>query len=175
MLRWAGGTITTVPPNDQIRAINLNPYVYSVATVFTQHPDNPRLLTVPFNARTRDVDPTYGIGWQAIRFNHNRVGNSNNYLSYISHRGAESSIAAPKSQRWTDELLPPWNDCDPRHATRSQAGLIGELPLLFALAAFSVPPTQGFPLNSIAPGAWRSHGQTTGRRFALSIEPRTSG
>ena len=165
LLRWVGGRITTVPLNDPIRTTNLDGYEYSAATVFTQHLENPRLLTVPFNARTTNVYPTFGRGWQAIRFNHHRVGNGNTYLSYISHRGAEPSIAAPRSQRWLDELLPPWHDCDPRHATRSQAGLIGELPLLFALAAFSVPPTQGFPLNSIAPGAWNSHRQNTGRRF----------
>lgn len=166
MLRWVGGRITTVQPNDQIRTTNLDGYVYHAATVFTQHPDTQRLLTVPFNARIRNVHPTFGRGWQAIRFNHNQVGNSNSYLSYISHRGAEPSIAAPRSQRWIPELLPLWHDCDPRHATRFQAGLIGELPLLFALAAFSVPPTPGFPLNSMAAGAWNSHGQDTGRRFA---------
>ncbi|KAK0510532.1 hypothetical protein JMJ35_006964 [Cladonia borealis] len=162
-LRWAGGRITTVPPNDQIRTTSLDGYVYTAATVFTQFPDIQRLLAVPFNARTRSVYATYGRGWQAIRFNHNRVGDSNTYLSYISHRGAERAIAAPGSPRWMPELLPVSYDCDHRHASRNQGGLIGELPLLFALAAFSIEPNQGFPVNAMGPGRWYNHGQTTGR------------
>ena len=170
-LRWAGGRITTVPLNDPIRTTNLDGYFYAAATVFTQFPDIQRLLAVPFNARTRSVSATYGRGWQAIRFNHNQVGNS--YLSYISHRGAERAIAAPGSPRWMPELLPDSYDCEHRHATRNQGGLIGELPLLFALAAFSIEPNQGFPSNSMGPGRWSNHGQTTGRRFSQYVEPRT--
>lgn len=163
-----------VPPNDQIQTTNLDGYVYHAATVFPQV-DTPHLLAVPFNARIRSVHPTFGRGWQAIRFNHNRVGNSNTYFSYISLRGAERAIAAPGSPRWMPELLPPWHDCDSQHRTRTQGGLIGELPLLFALAAFSALPNQVFPFGSFGPGAWYPHGQTTGCRFAKSIEPHTPG
>lgn len=161
-LRWVGGTITTVPPNDQIRTTNLDGYVYHAATVFTQAPDTEHILAVPFNARTRSVH-TFGRGWQAIRFNHNQAGNNDTYFSYISVRGAERAIAAPGSPRWMPELLPPSHDCDLRHARRGQAGLIGELPLLFALAAFSAPPNLPFPSNSMRPGAWDPHGPPYGR------------
>lgn len=141
--------------------------------MFTQEPDTPHLLAVPFNARTRSVQSTFERGWQAITFNHNRIGNSNAYFSYVSNRGAEQRIAAPGSH-WMPQLLPDWYNCNARHATRTQDGLIGELPLLFALAAFSAPPaSHGLLLGSISPGAWSNHhGQTTGRRFAEYIEPR---
>ena len=148
--------------------------MYHAATVFTQNPDTPHLLAVPFDARTRSVQ-NFGRGWQRITFTHHRGGgnSSNDYYSYISNQGAEPRIAAPGSARWMPQLLPAWYNCDTRHDTRSQAGLIGELPLLFALASFSAPPTsQGVLLNSVARGTWHPHGLPTGRKFAESVELR---
>ena len=176
LLRWEGGRISIVPENDDIRGIDLNRYVYRAATIFTQYPDTPHLLAVPFDARTRSVHH-FGRGWQRITFIHNRVGNSssNAYYSYISNQGAEPRIAAPGSARWIPQLLPGWYNCDTRHDTRIQAGLIGELPLLFALASFSAPPTsqaQGVLLNSVARGTWHPHELPTGRKFAEFMEPR---
>ena len=44
-----------------------------------------------------------------------------------------------------------------------QAGLIGQLPLLFALAAFSAPPKSlGVLLSSMWPGEWMFHELNTG-------------
>ena len=165
LFRWAGGRVITVPPNDQIQATNLDRYLYRAATIFTQYPDTPHLLVVPFDARTRNVF-LFGRGWQRIKFIHNRVGNNSNaYYSYISDVGTEPRIAAPGSEHWIPQLLPPWYDCDPRHALRTQAGLIGQLPLLFALAAFSAPAKSlGVLSSSMKPGRWMSHGQITGRK-----------
>ena len=144
--------------------------MYQTATVFTQKPDTPHLLAVPFDARTSSVQ---GRGWQRLTFNHNQIGNSNHFYSYISDRGAKLKIAAPMAPTWGPELLDPWYACEARHRTRIQAGLIGELSLLFALAAFSAPPTsQEFLLNSIAPGKWIPHGQTTGRTSPESVQLR---
>lgn len=165
LLRWEGGRINIVPANDPIRGVDLDRYVYRAATIFTQAPINPHLLAVPFDARTMSVHQ-YKRGWQRITFIHDRVGHSNNaYYSYISGQGAELKLAAPALPHWIPELLPAWYDCDPRHATRSQAGIIGELPLLFALAAFSAPPQSlEMLLSSMQPGKWSSHGLTTGRK-----------
>lgn len=172
LLRWEGGRIIIVPANHPIRGIDLDRYEYRAATVFTQNPHTPHLLAVPFDARTRSVHQ-FGRRWQMITFNHNRVANSSNaYYSYISNNGAEQTIAARGSPNWIPQLLPAWYDCDPRHAARIQAGLIGELPLLFALAAFSAPPTSHLSLlTSIAPGRWIPHGESTGRRFAEPVAP----
>ena len=163
--------MTTVPGNNPLQGPGLDGNVYQTATVFTQKPDTPHLLVVPFDARTRNVQ---GRGWHCITFNHNRIENSNRYYSYVSERGAEQNIAAPGSQRWMDQLLPRWYDCENvEHATRTQAGLIGELSLLFALAAFSAPPaSQGLLRQFIAPRRWMSHNQPTGRRFADCLKPR---
>ena len=165
LLRWEGGRINSVPANDPIRGIDLERYVYSAATVFTQHLDTPHLLTVPFDATTRSVHH-FKRGWQPITFVHSPVGiSSNAYYSYILYQGTEPRIAAPMLPHWIPELIPAWYDCDPRHATRTQAGLIGELPLLFALAAFSAPPQSlGVLLSSMQPGEWFPHGLTGGRK-----------
>ena len=164
LFRWKGGRINMISANDPIQGIDLNRYMYRTATTFTQYPDTPHLLAVPFNARTRSVYHS-GRGWQNIRYIHNRVGNSNAYYSYISVQGVERAIAAPGSPSWMPELLPSQHDCDRRHATRTQAGLIGELPLLFAIAAFSVPPLRlQTLLSSMQPGKWCSHGLKTGRK-----------
>ena len=166
LLRWEGGRTTIVPANDPIRDADLNGYIYRAATIFTQQPDTPHLLVVPFDARIRSVQE-YGRGWQYITFDHNRVGNSDSsaYYSYVSDRGAEQRIAAPALLPWMDQLLSPWYDCVPRHASRTQAGLIGQLPLLFALAAFSAPPKSlGVLLSSIQPGKWMHHNLPTGRK-----------
>ena len=42
---------------------------------------------------------------------------------------------------------------------RIQAGLVGSLPILLSLAAFSAPPPYllGVFRNSLIPGAWRPH------------------
>ena len=166
LLRWEGGRISIVPANNPIRGINLNGYVYRAATIFTQYSDIPHLLTVPFDARTTRVD-IFGPGWLHITFNHIQVENNNSaYYSYISTHGGEQKIAAPGLPNWIPQLLLPEYNCDPRHATRIQAGLIGELPLLFALAAFSALPERlgVMLLSSMQPGKWISHGSMPGRK-----------
>ena len=168
MLRWEAGRITEIPQSDPIRRTGLQ--VYRAATVFTQQPHTHHLLAVPVNARINGVP---GRGWHCFTFTHNQIGNSNHYYTYVSDRGAEPSIAAPIAPRWASQLLPVWYDCISQHRTRIQAGLIGDLPLLFALAAFSTPPeSQRSFLNSLAPGSWIPHGQETGRRFAKPLKPR---
>lgn len=170
LLRWENGRITIVPGNDPFQGTGLDGNVYQTATVFTQKPDTSHLLAVPFDARTRSVQ---GRGWHCIEFNHNQIGNSNRFYSYISDRGARLKIAAPMAPHWQPELLDPYYACEDRHRTRIQAGLIGELSLLFALAAFSAPPTsQGSLLNSIVPRRWIPHGQSTGRTSPESVQLR---
>lgn len=56
------------------------------------------------------------------------------------------------------QLLPSVYDCQTENP-RAQAGLIGSLPLLIALAAFSAPPAAlGTVLTScLRPRSWRTH------------------
>ncbi len=161
-----GGGISQVVANDPIRRATLQ--CYQTATVFTQNEDTPHLLAVPFDARERNVRDEFR-GWRPLTFNHERIPGTNSYYSYVASLGAENRIAAPGSAHWMPQLLPEWYQCGPQTpSTRVQAGLIGDLPLLLALAAFSTPPTAlGVLLNSLRPGAWNPHGNPypTGRAF----------
>ncbi|KAL2040627.1 hypothetical protein N7G274_006606 [Stereocaulon virgatum] len=157
LFRWMGGRLSAVPTDDNVCGVNLTKYC--TATVFTQRPDTPHLLAVPFDASSRDVN-TVGINWRPLTFDHEQVGDTNTYLSYVTSSGAEQHLAAHGSQHWIGQLLPAWYDCDTgtEESTRIQGGLIGELPLLFALAAFSAPPSRLSVLtNSLQPGAWVPH------------------
>ena len=155
--RWIGGRLSAVSTNDSICGVNLTEY--DTATVFTQRPDTPHLLAVPYDARSKDVR-TVGPDWQQLTFNHEQIGDTNTYFSFVTSSGAEQHLAARGSQHWTGQLLPAWYDCDTgtEESTRNQGGLIGYLPLLFALAAFSAPPSRLLVLtNSLQPGAWVPH------------------
>lgn len=135
--RWLQGSMIHYPANDAIvRA--LGP-VYSAATVFTQHPDTPHLLFVPIDAQKSDV-LKYPGAWRPLSFRHVPVGKTQRSYSAVSADGEHRYIAAPGSPHWMPQLLPEVYDCqsgDPR----LQTGLIGSIPLLIALAAFSAPST----------------------------------
>ena len=113
--------------------------IHSAATIFTQNPDTPHLLVVPFDARTSDVYHSPG-GWKPLTFRHVRIGDSQRMYSAVLANGDRQNIAARGSSHWMPQLLPSFYNEQTR-STRIQAGLIGSLPLLIALAAFSAPIT----------------------------------
>lgn len=156
LLRWKDGRLSHVEQTDPIRKVKRLPY--KTATVFTQSDDTPHLLTVPFDARERNVGDR---GWKPLGFTHERIGSTHGYYSFVQHGGVERDIAAPGSPHWMPQLLPDWYQYRPQSSEpRTQAGLIGELPLLMALAAFSTPPTLNALnalLTSVVPGAWNPH------------------
>lgn len=156
LLRWMGGRLSQVQQTDPIRKVKL--LSYNTATVFTQNDDTPHLLTVSFDARAKNVRDEGG--WRPMGFNHVQIGSTDGYYSYVLHCGPERHIAAPGSPHWMPQLLPDWYQYSSQSSEpRTQAGLIGELPLLMALAAFSTPPTEmGVLLTSVQPGAWSPHG-----------------
>lgn len=180
-LRWRGGRMSRVQRDDPIGAVNLKPY--EKATVFSQNPDTPDLLVAPFDARAphllvapfdaREQDVrSKGNGWRPLTFNHQQISGTNSYYSYISCLGSETGIAAAGSSHWMPQLLPGRYQYRPRSqaSTRIQAGLIGNLPLLIALAAFSLPPNDlSTLLSSLQPGAWSPHVNKypSGRKYGL--------
>ena len=149
--KWIGGRV--VPPGS-MEYTKLSES--SAAIVFTQHPSTANLLAVPFDARKESVNKYHG--WQAIGFDHIQVGKTKNYFSSIAFCRSESRLCAPAPSHWIPELL----DLFYNHAPidRFQVGMIGDLPLLFALAAFSTPSTT--PMGPILqrclqPGDWQPH------------------
>jgi len=164
-----GGRVSHLTADDPIRCKNLG--VYRKATVFTQCEDTAHLLAVPYDAREHNVSDA-AVGWQSLSFNHERISGTNKYYSYISCVGAEPDIAAPGSAHWMPHLLP---TCYfPRELrNRVQAGLIGNLSLLIALAAFSTLPTAlGVLSASIQPRAWNPHTNPypTAREYHFTVD-----
>lgn len=159
--------MTAIAANDPVRRLSLTPH--SVATVFTQCPDTPHLLAVNFDAQTRDVREQQG-GWKVLSFRHIEKDPNNTYSS-LDLLGDQAHLAAHGSQNWVPQLLPnvyDYQEVDllgrPISPKTRSAGLIGSLPLLIALAAFSAPQdVLADALRSIQPGEWHPHGHPSGR------------
>ena len=170
LFHWLGGTMTVVGTNDAVgRSLN---QIYSAATVFTQYPDTPHLLVVPFDAQLTHPYQNNG-GWRPLFFFHPpRLGNTQRTYSAVSAFGDRQQIAAPGSRHWMPQLLPRFYDCQPG-SSRIQAGLIGSIPILIALAAFSAPPTvlAGVLTTCVQPRAWQPHQfqYPAGRKFGCSV------
>ena len=65
--RWQGGRVISIAANDTTLRSTLQRT--HVASLFSQDPDTPHLLVVPFDVRTRNVRD-YGRGWLPITFDH---------------------------------------------------------------------------------------------------------
>ena len=171
LFRWRGGRMALV--GDPVLESCIQPQSqYSAATVFTQIPDTGHLLAVDFDAETRDVRDALG-GWRVLSFNHVPSGpnNHNGTYSYLDLFGAEQHLAAPGSATWLPQLMPPIYNYQevttsghPVPSRTQSSGLIGSLPLLLALAAFSAPPDSlAEAFASVQPGMWRPHTLPLGR------------
>ena len=169
-LHCLGGRILPIPENDEVR--NITFVTYRTATVFTQQHHTQHLLAAPFDARTRHVRD-HGQGWRPISFDHNRIGNTNNYCSHVGTSGQEQRVVAPAQPFLVPQLLPHcYNYQQPvvSAVTKNHEGLTGSLPLPIALAVFSTPAsTLEVLLNSLQPGVWRAHGNPypSGRNLNL--------
>ena len=166
---WRGGTMTHIAA-DEVVSHPLG-QIHSAATVFTQNPDTPHLLVIPFDARRRDVDE-YPGSWRPLTFGHVRIVGTEDTYSAVSANADRQYIAVRGSSRWMPQLLPRVYD-DQSRSTRTQAGLIGSIPLLIALAAFSAPASflQAVLTNCLRPQRWLPHQYQypAGRKLQKSV------
>lgn len=158
LFRWKGGRVTEIS-NDTSSLGKLT--IYGAATVFTQYPDTHHLLAVEFDAETKDVCEHPG-GWKVLSFNHRlEPGSQNTFRSSIAEFGAHQQLAAPGSSQWVPQLIPKIYDYDPSEVTSTprSAGLVGNLPILFALPAFSARPDKlsAVLTNHLQPNTWVHH------------------
>lgn len=167
--RWTAGLVNFIPADDRLRrAKHIDLVEYRTASVFTQYPGTSRVLALPFDARAKNASH-YSLKWHPIRFDHIEVRKRESYFSSISTLGAEPVIAAPGSPSWIPQLLPSVYDCYDVQSQRKHAGLVGDLPLLLALAAFSAPPTKLKVLKySLQPNKWAPHQYPNGRTWCIS-------
>ncbi|KAL8998891.1 MAG: hypothetical protein Q9169_002110 [Polycauliona sp. 2 TL-2023] len=157
LFRWQGGWMTNIAAGE----LNKKCSPYGVATVFTQWSDTTHLLAVSFDAEEKDVAEEYG-GWKVLSFDHVPQDELQRcYYSSVGVAGARKQLAAPGSPAWMPQLLPRIYNYDPNPSRQPpvSAGLIGNLPLLFALPAFSAQPQHlSHVLTSFMhPGRWHRH------------------
>lgn len=153
--RWLNGSMTHCPVNVPI--VQILGSVHSAATVFTQNPDTPHLLVVPFDARLKHVIQ-YPGGWRPLVFRHVPIGTTQQSYSSVEANGDCQHIAAPGSSHWMPQLLPTVYNYQSGNP-RLQAGLIGSIPLLIALAVFSAPQTylHSVLTSCLQSGRWLPH------------------
>ncbi|KAL8727514.1 MAG: hypothetical protein Q9181_005686 [Wetmoreana brouardii] len=165
LFRWIGGRVQVPAANDVSRQRKLDEYKYAVATVFTQWPDTDHLLAVDFDAETSDVCEEYG-GWKVLSFRHVPQDGTRTF-SYVELAGDQQRLAAPGSREWMPQLLPQIYNYDSTLAVNrtTSAGLIGSLPILFALPAFSAR-ADGLSqvlTSGLMPNRWLPHTSNHGR------------
>ncbi len=148
---WSGGRIRQIGHASPLGAH------FESATVFTHHDYTGHLLAVELDAQETDVAST-DQGWRELSFNHEPEGNSGRAYSYVDVLGAEEKIAAPSTHLMT-QLLPSIYNCQQADPSVTNAGLIGSLPILLAMAAFTAAPTQLATVFTryVQPGVWQNH------------------
>ena len=148
---------------------------YDAATVFSQARGTDNLLTVPFDARTRNVSEC-GHDWKCLGFEYKPAQNGDTYAS-LAFIGEEEGLPA-NVPAWGKLIPQPYryqktNDKgNPIPSETSCAGLIGKLPLLIALAAFSAQPDglrNALTTSRSESGRWVPHNFTTGRQSLPSL------
>lgn len=151
LFRWSGGRIHQIG-----RALPLGAH-FDSATVFTDHVYTGHLLAVELDAQETDVAST-DQGWRELSFNHEPEGNSGRFYSYVDVLGLEEKIAAPSAHLIT-QLLPSIYNCQQADPLVTNAGLIGSLPILLAMAAFTAAPAQLATVFTryVQPGVWQNH------------------
>lgn len=167
--RWHRGKMSTMH-NGSINIASLGT-AHSAVTIFSQKDDTDHLLAVDFNALFQDVIP-YDPGWRVLRFDHIPKPHTSAIYSSINLFGEEKHLAAGGSPTWMGQLLPREYNYQrttpggrPIPSPTGSAGLIGSLPILIGLAAFSAPEDSltAVLTSSIKPQAWRRHNLPTGR------------
>ncbi|KAL8767920.1 MAG: hypothetical protein Q9209_005708 [Squamulea sp. 1 TL-2023] len=156
LFRWMGGRMTDITAKE----LNKKYSPYSVATIFTQYRDTHHLLAVTFDAERKDVAEENG-GWKVLSFDHiPQQGTPPTYYSSVGVAGDQQQLAAPGSPAWMPQLLPAIYNYDSRQIPAPiSAGLIGNLPILFALPAFSAQPEKLSDVltSSMQPNRWLKH------------------
>lgn len=148
---WSGGRICPIGSASPLVAS------FESATVFTHMNYTGNLLAVELDAQEIDVANTEQ-GWRELSFHHEQEANSGLTYSYVDVLGPEEKIAAP-SKHLTTQLLPSLYNCEQADPSVIHAGLIGSLPILLAMAAFTAAPDQLSTVftQHVQPGIWQNH------------------
>ena len=129
------------------------------------------LIATHHDVTVEDVPPDQRSGWKTLQFrswpNHEK-GPTYSVVDLLS--GHEGCIAATGPDHLVEQVIPRCYDyrtprgC--RSTERTFAGLIGNLPILIAMLAFSGPPEHLVSIleNCLRDNRWHRHGHPTGRK-----------
>ncbi len=163
LYRWTGGEAATLTRQSLPRQFEFKRH--SVASVFVQT-ESRHLLCTNINAAEVDVkNSKNATKWSRLFFDHERnAQDRSEYFTALVFAGGQELTAAPMSSNCMPQLIPDvYNN---ENSTRKNAGVIGKLPLLIALAAFSArrEHLREVLTRSLRPGRWVLHGHESGRR-----------
>lgn len=174
LFRWSLGRLTCISPNDP--AWTTTGTLHSEVTIFSQQDSTDHLLAVGIDAT--GVDLTDGNHrWAVLSFRYIQVPNqpAGNVYSKLDLQGTEKKIASPGSRNLVNELLPECYDYSFQLDEQGQkipprqtsVGLIGNIPILIALAAFSAHPSRLRQTleSSVRLRQWVPHGNPSGRKW----------
>ena len=148
--------------------------LYKVASVFTQKPDTSHILAADFNVTQEDVRSSRQTDWKQLNFRHIGATDRPGTYSSVDILGDQQKLAAPGSGDWIPQLLDTIHDYvpsrdandNPLPCETQSAGLIGSLPILLSMAAFSAPEPRVSDVmtNYIRRGRWIRHSLPDGRK-----------
>ena len=173
LLRYKDRVFREVVQNDHVRGqVNVMQH-YRAATVFSQATSTDHLLTVPFDARRSNVSER-DHDWKNLGFEYKFVPNvGTGTCASVEFIGENEDLPALVPGAWERLIPQPYryqrtdDDGNPKPSGTTFAGLIGSLPLLVALAAFSACPGKlktTLETSRSPEGRWVPHNYTTGRQ-----------
>ena len=151
-------------------ALNKECTLHSVATVFIQRQDTANILAVPFDARKKDVTEDSG-GWKDLSLEYAFSWES---FVEITLAGGPRRIAVAEQSPWMKLLPAAYIENDSESILRRgvNTGLIGSLPLLFALPAFSAQLDQlsNVLTGFVRPNRWLPHELPHGCKYFALVQ-----
>ena len=161
--RWKDGRITKIASLADLYKDNKQALrQHDIGSFFFQKETGHLLIT---NTHPAKFDESDDKKWSRLLFNHKRVTLlGRNYYTELDFAGSKEETAAPMSNHCVPQLVPSVYNTD-SHPNRVNAGLIGKLPLLIAIAAFSVKKEflNNVLTTNIRPHKWISHSYESGR------------
>ena len=174
--------VQTYPPASELHSHENCQWIYRAASVFTLSPANQHLFGVNFDCRRYNVSEKDPRRWIDIGFEHPPTPESSEGVYHTGHTysllnipGARRTLGArhpTQWNHWAHQLFPQhyhFNPLEVDNPTAANGGLIGTLPSLLAMVAFSCPKTwlEYVLQNHIRPRQWVPLPQNTphGREY----------
>ena len=174
--RWTNGVVETMTWNE-FRPLVHNRNPVDTATVFYSEDS---FFAVNFDARRHHVRESLLGDWKDIGFHYVRLttpAQPPRLYAQLDYAPAHTHLPAHGSSRWIPDLFPPTYHFQANDAfmpNASNAGLIGRLPLIFSLVAFSCASEHvaHYTRHCVQRQRWAPHNRPHGREFSKELQSR---